>query len=77
MFKKDLDTELKCLSDLADGAIRVRAAVLFGVAGGALGAVIGVIVGRERWEEVARDRIRVSVAPQPNAGIALAASIRF
>ncbi len=77
VFKKDLDTELKCLSDLADGAIRVRAAVLFGVAGGALGAVIGAIVGRERWEEVARNRIRVSVAPQPNAGIALAVSVRF
>ena len=77
VFKKDLDTELKCLSDLADGAIRVRAVVLFGVAGRALGAVIGVIVSRERWGKVARDRIRVSVASQPNAGIALAASVRF
>ncbi len=51
--------------------------MLFGVAGGALGAVIGAIVGRERWEEVARNRIRVMVVPQSNAGIALAASVRF
>ncbi len=77
VFKKDLDTELKCLSDLADGAIRVRAAVLFGVAGGALGAVIGAIVGRRAVGKSGPGPPPRLCSAAAQRGIALAASVRF
>ncbi len=75
--EKDLDAHWQCFDDLADGEARLKATVLFGIAGTAIGAVVGAIVGRERWEKVAQDQVRVSFAPQRDGSFALRTSVRF
>ena len=75
--EKDLDAQWQCFDDLVDGEARLKATVLFGIAGTAIGAVVGAIVGRERWEKVAQDRVRVSFAPQRDGSFALRTSVRF
>ena len=76
-LKKDVGNQSKCLADLVDGETRLKAALLFGLAGTAVGALVGAIVGRERWERVAPGRVRVSFAPQPTARFTLVASVGF
>ena len=76
-LKKDLDNQSKCLADLVNGETRLKAALLFGIAGTAVGALVGAIVGRERWERVVPGRVRVSFAPQPTARFTLVASVGF
>ena len=76
-LKKDLDNQSKCLADLVDGETRLKAALVFGLAGTAVGALVGAIVGRARWEKVAASPVRVSFAPQPTARFTLVASVGF
>ena len=76
-LKKDVGNQSKCLADLVDGETRLKAALLFGIAGTAVGALVGAIVGRERWERVVPGGVRVSFAPQPTARFTLVASVGF
>ncbi len=55
-------------------------AVMLGVALGAVGGVVGLVTGAlsrgDRWQEVPRDRIRVTVAPT-RTGVFLGARLAF
>jgi len=76
-WRKDLDHQQGCVNDLLfDDGKRVRAMVLFGGLGTSLGAVIGVLRGLDRWQEVRSDRLRVGLAPQQR-GVVLGASVGF
>ena len=57
-------------------AVYLMFGALGGAAGGLVGAVVGAIGGRA-WEEVALDRLRVSLAPQRHGRFALGLSVRF
>ena len=70
------ETSAKCLGELAHGPYAKRA-VQFGLVGMAIGTVVGVLVSRERWEEVPLNQLRVSFAPQRDGTFALQASLRF
>jgi hypothetical protein len=50
--------------------------IMFGVIGGALGALTGAFIKTDRWEEVPLDRLRVSVLPQ-RSGVTLGISVAF
>jgi hypothetical protein len=51
----------------------VGGAILGGVAGG----LIGKTFETDRWVRIPRDRLRLSVAPRRNGGLALGVSVRF
>ena len=65
--------------DCEEYAIVVMAASA-GVGGGAgvvVGGTVGLATGRERWEEVPIDRLRVSILPQTNGQMAISLSLMF
>jgi hypothetical protein len=47
------------------------------LAGGAWGAGIGALFSGDRWSAVPLERVRVSLAPTPGRGVALALSVGF
>ncbi len=69
------DTAIGCEDSPAFGA------VLYGLAGAAVGAGLGVIVGAliktKRWEDVPLDQLRVSFVPQRDGRFGLGLSVRF
>ena len=56
---------------------RLIFALLGGVAGGTLGAIIGHGTDTERWERVPLDRLRVGMTPLPAGRLGLGASLAF
>jgi hypothetical protein len=58
------------------GCIAVGAAV-FGGAGALIGAVTGALARTERWAEVPRDRLRVSLTSDRAGALRLGATLRF
>lgn len=48
-----------------------------GLAGAGLGALVGSLFRSERWEEVPKDRWRVSLGPQPGGQLQLAVALTF
>ena len=52
-------------------------AVIFGALGGVAGGITGYFIKTDRWEEVPLERLRVSLAPQPDGGFELGFSVRF
>jgi hypothetical protein len=59
-----------------DGGVVLAGAGIGVLTGGLLGAGVGALIKTDRWEEVPLDRLRVSVASQPQ-GVGLAISIAF
>ena len=51
------------------------AALVGGVPGAGLGAVAGLFIRSERWQDVPVDRLRVSIGPEPGGWFKLAISI--
>ncbi|NIM50189.1 MAG: hypothetical protein GTN62_07600 [Gemmatimonadales bacterium] len=76
-WEKDTEKQTDCLDDLVDPGARGKAALLFGAAGTAVGAVVGAIVARERWNDVSPNGVELSVAPRRDWGVVLAASVSF
>ncbi len=62
-----------CLLNIASGKDRARAAVMFGAVGFGVGAIIGTLVGSERWDEIPVGPVRVAFArptkPRVTAGL--------
>jgi len=56
-------------------------ALILGVEGGGIGFLSGAFIGffilTNRWEEVPLDRLRLSLTPQRQGGLALSASLAF
>ena len=52
-------------------------ALIFGVLGGAAGAIVGHYIKTDLWEEVPIEGLRVSLAPQRDGGFALGFSVGF
>ncbi len=55
---------------------KLYAALILGGAGAATGAVIGMLIKTDRWEEVPLDRLRVGVMPHRD-GLGLGVSMVF
>jgi hypothetical protein len=53
------------------------AAVVGALLGGFVGGVVGTFFRTERWEEVALDRVRVSLTPQWEGRFAVGMTLRF
>ncbi len=49
-----------CLLNLASGEDRARAAIMFGAVGFGIGAVIGTLIGSERWDEIPVGPVRIA-----------------
>ncbi len=60
-----------------DAGDYARAIAIFGGAGAGLGALVGLLIKTDRWEEVPLNRFRVSFAPQRDGRFALGASVSF
>ena len=56
---------------------RVRTAAFFGGIGAAGGALVGVLIRTDRWENVPADGLKVGVSPVPGRGLALTVRLRF
>ena len=50
---------------------------LFVAGGGLVGAVLGAVIRRDRWEQVPPDRVRVGLAPGPGRAVTIAVAIRW
>lgn len=51
--------------------------VLYGLAGGALGTVVGLAVGRSEWSEIPVDNLKISLMPTSRNDFGLSLAIRF
>jgi hypothetical protein len=62
-----------CLLQVASGEDRARAAVMFGAVGFGVGAIIGTIVGSERWDAIPVGPVRIAFGqpakPRVTAGL--------
>lgn len=63
-------------SGVTPGQAALYAGAVAGAGGAVLGAGLGALTKRDRWEEVPLDRLRVSVVPRRD-GVALGISIAF
>ena len=61
----------------AAGGCAVAGAVVFGAVGALIGALIGTGITGTHWEEVPLDRLRLQVAPQRDGRFGFGASVRF
>jgi hypothetical protein len=75
-WKRDLANQANCAEDLLDNGNRARAAVIFGSAGVGLGALVGILTGRERWQELDARGWQLATVPLPGQ-IAFRVSTRF
>ena len=50
---------------------------LGGVVGGGLGALVGMFIKSDRWTDVPRERLRLTVVPQRHGRFAVGASLAF
>ncbi len=60
---------------VSTGGCIALAALVGGVPGAGLGAVAGLFIRSERWQDAPVDRLRVSVGPGPGSWFQLAISI--
>ncbi len=62
-----------CLLNIASGEDRARAAVMFGAVGFGVGAIIGTLIGSERWDEIPVGPVRIAFGqptmPRVTAGL--------
>ncbi|MBI3981917.1 MAG: hypothetical protein HY337_03335 [Gemmatimonadetes bacterium] len=75
-WKRDLANQVNCAEDLLDNGTRAQAAVIFGGAGVGLGALVGILTGRERWQELDARGWQLATVPLPGQ-IAFRVSTRF
>ncbi len=66
-----------CLGDLGPGANVAAGGVIGGLGGLVAGALIGLEIQTDRWQEVPLDRLRVSLGPQRDGRFGVGASVRF
>jgi hypothetical protein len=71
-----------CDQSANQDAIRLQecigvAALVGGVPGAGLGALIGALVRTERWHDVALDRLRVGLTPQRLSGLRLSITVKL
>ncbi len=60
-----------------DAGDYAKAIAILGGTGAGLGALVGLLIRTDRWEEVPLNRLRVSLAPQRVGRFALGASLSF
>ncbi len=66
-----------CFIDLGPGTYAAAGAVIGGLGGLVVGALIGSAIETDRWMEMRVASMRVSVAPQRDGRFALGLSVRF
>ncbi len=66
-----------CIGDFGPETLAVAGALIGGLGGLVAGALIGLEIQTDRWQEVPLDRVRVSMGPQRDGRFGLGASVRF
>jgi len=51
--------------------------LITGATGAGLGALIGLAIKSEKWENVPSDQWQIQVAPDPNGGVAIGVNLRL
>lgn len=63
--------------DVGGEAAAAALAGLIGVPGAFVGLAVGASTKKERWESVPLDRLRVSMVPRRDGGLAIRVSLAF
>ncbi len=66
-----------CILDFGPEQSALGGALVIGLGGGVVGALIGRSIKTDRWAEVPLDRVRVSLGPQRDGRLGIGASVRF
>ena len=66
-----------CIGDLGPEFAAWGGALVIGLGGGVVGALIGASTKTDRWAEVPLDRVRVSLGPQRDGRFGFGASVIF
>ncbi len=70
------DSAKGCLEDLIDGGKRRDGALMFGAVGAVIGAVVGYLTSGPRWENIGGESVSVAITPKVS-GVRIKTAIRF